>query len=330
MGAFHQLPRGMQRGIAVVLLALALGACSRAEPIVVAGQVWLGYEPMFLAESLGWLDPQQVRLLQTIATSDSLAALHSGEVDGAALTLDEVLRARAQGLDLRIVLVFNVSVGADVLLARPPLVELIELGGLRVGFEHGSVGHLLAAKALSSAGMSLADVEPVHLPVDQHLAAWDARLVDALATYEPTASRLRAAGAVVIFDSSQIPTAIVDVLAFRNDRLTPTTRSAVRHLIASHMRALEHLNNHPEDAAFRMTDRLALPVEQVLPAFRGLILPDLMNNHRLMSGNPSPLLQSSEDLLNFKLSSGLLAEAHSLDDLIVTDYLPRIGRQARP
>ena len=316
--------------LAILFLVPIIASCSRDESIVVASHVWLGYEPMFLAQSLGWLDPQRVQLSETAAATESLAALHAGTIDGAALTLDEVIQARAQGLDLRVVLVFNLSVGADVLLVRPPLTELSQLAGRRVGFEHGAVGHLLVAKALASVGMTLAEIDVVDVAIDAHQAAWDAGSVDALASYEPTASRLRAAGAVQVFDSSEVPTAIVDVLAFRGERLNATTRSALKHLVTAHLRAVDYLQNHPEDAAFRMARRLDLPVDQVLPSYRGLVLADLINNHRLMQGDPAILLESSRGLVNFKLANGLLEEHQDLDGLLEPRYLPRVNGRRRP
>lgn len=314
-------------GLSIVVF---LATCTREEPVTVAGHVWVGYEPMYMARAMGWLDPQRVSLLETANSGESLAALRSGRVDGAALTLDEVLQARGQGLDLRVVLVFNLSVGADVLLVRPPITELAELRSRRVGFEHGAVGQLLVSKALDKVGLSLADIEAVDLTMNAQLAAWEAGLVDAVASYEPTASRLRAAGALAIFDSSEIPMAILDVLAFRADRLNARTDTAVRHLIAAHFRALSHLNDNPEDAAFRMAVRLGLPPDRVLPAFRGLVLPDVTNNYRLLQGAQAPLLESSRELVEFKLATGMLSVPQSLDDLIEADYLPVLVRQVRP
>jgi NitT/TauT family transport system substrate-binding protein len=59
--------------------------------------------------------------LELLSNSDSLQALAAGTVDGAGLTLDEAIGARAAGLDMKIVLVFDISTGADVLLARPEI-----------------------------------------------------------------------------------------------------------------------------------------------------------------------------------------------------------------
>ena len=52
---------------------------------------------MFLARSEGWLPNEAIRLFETASASQSIAALAQGQVQAAALTLDEVLRARAEG-----------------------------------------------------------------------------------------------------------------------------------------------------------------------------------------------------------------------------------------
>ncbi|MDO9067107.1 MAG: ABC transporter substrate-binding protein [Deltaproteobacteria bacterium] len=77
--------------------------------------------------SEGWLDTQQVRLVEMSSGQDSLKALAEGKVDGAAMTLDEVLQARASGLPLSVVMIFDISAGADMLVAYPGIKTLADL-----------------------------------------------------------------------------------------------------------------------------------------------------------------------------------------------------------
>ena len=308
-------------GLAAALV-MAIGACSRPAPVSIASHVWVGYEPMFLARTKRWLDEDLVELHETASASDSLQALAQGDVDGAALTLDEVLLARAQGIPLTIILVFNISVGADVILARVPLDSLSDLQGQRVGFEHGAVGELMIVEALRRAGLSLSDIESVDLPSTRQVGAWEAGQVDVIVSYEPVASQLRALGAVDVFDSREIPEYIVDVLAVRSDRLDGARAPALRHLVAMHLRALDHLQRNPQDSAYRMSARLGLPAAEVLPAFRGLVLPDAQNNYRLLHGRSPVLLDTTRELLAFKIEHGLLDRADSLDGLVSSRYLP--------
>ena len=321
-------PGVLFRKASVLLVALVLSltaGCSPApEPVRIASHVWVGYEPMFLARSRGWLDEDLVTLHETTAASESLSLLASGEVDGAALTLDEVLKARQDGIPLTIILVFNISAGADVILAAEPMTELTELQGLRVGFEHGAVGELMIVEALRRAGLSTDDIEALYISPNLHVEAWSEGLVDVIVTYEPRASRIRAMGAVEVFDSRQIPEYIVDVLAIRSDRMSRSRNAALRHLVEAQLRSLDHFQRNPQDAAFRMSPRLNLPATEVLPAFRGLVLPDKAANHRLLSGRNAELLPGARALMAFKIEQGLLEAEDDLTGLVTGAYLPRL------
>ena len=319
-----QLPTFAGRLLLLLLCVVALVSCQRDDtPLRIASHVWLGYEPMFLSRSLGWLDPRHVELVETDTAAASLLALVEGQVDGAALTLDEVLMARAQGLDLVVVLVFNVSVGADAILARPPAAGLQDMAGQRVGVELGTVGHLLLLLALEEAELEWSAIEVVNLTVAQQMAAQSSGGVDWLVSYEPTATRLRQAGWVEVFNSSQIPGYIVDVLAVRRDRLTGARPDQLRHLVAAHFRGLEHLHRNPGDASFRMSRRLGLLPGDVLPAYRGLVLPDETNNRLMLQADASALDDAYARLLAFKQSQGLLVDYQAMGELHNDRYLPR-------
>ncbi|MFA6498966.1 MAG: ABC transporter substrate-binding protein [Desulfurivibrionaceae bacterium] len=307
-----------------VTLALTLSGCEwlADKPISIGAYVWPGYEPMFLARNKGWLDAQQVRLVETTSTTDSLKALAEGKVDGAALTLDEVLQARASGLPLSVVMIFDISAGSDMVVARSDIKNLADLKGRRIGFEQGAVGDLMLAEALREAGLTKEEVTLVSLPVDQQLAAWSHDQLDAAVTYEPVASQLLAQGALKVFDSGQIPNLIVDVLAIRNDVLDRIHAKAIRHLIVAHFRALKHLSRNPQDAAYRMAPRLGLPAANLLSIFKGLVLPDAAENYRLLAGTSPELLASARNLSTIMVKNKLLEQDAPLTSLIRADFLP--------
>ena len=101
-----------------------LAGCHQPEPVLrVASIVFPGYEFMFLARELGLLPAAEVRLMEMRSSTDVISAIGSGRLEAAALTLDEMLTARANGADLRVILVFDISQGADVVLAKPPLLK---------------------------------------------------------------------------------------------------------------------------------------------------------------------------------------------------------------
>lgn len=310
------MPSSLTRVLLVLLLPLlALAACTpKPSPLLrVGSNVWPGYEPLYLARSLGHYDGQPIRLVEMTNASDVMRNLREGNLEAAALTLDEAITVAASGLDLRIVLVFDQSEGADALLGRPGLTDLADIKGRRVGVESGAVGGVMLEAALSRAGLTLADIEKVPLSADQQLPAYHAGRVDAVIAFEPRVGQLREAGAGVLFDSREIPGRILDVLAVRADAL-PRHEPALRALLAGHFAALRHLRAQPADAQARMTPRLGAQVEQQLA---GIGLPDLEGNRRLFR----TLQATAQALADHMALEGLLPHLIKIEGLIEPRYI---------
>lgn len=301
-------------------LAAVLPGCAQGDPLNVASHVWPGYELMFLARSLGWLQSDTVRLIETTSATRSLAALADGRVDAAALTLDEMLLARSRGVPLQAVLVFNTSAGADAVLSRPDIREPSQLRGKRIGAETTALGALMLDRVLARGGLTRQDVQVENLTPDAHLTIWRTGTLDAVVTYEPQVSHLMQLGAYRLLDSRQLPDTIFDVLAVRSSVATRYS-NALRALIAAHFRAVSHLRHNPQDAAYRMATRLTLPGEAALQAFRGLHLPGIAQNRRMLAAG-GRLQTVADDLSALMLNSGLLPAADTLSGLCTDVYLP--------
>lgn len=309
---------------ATTSLSLLLPACGlwSDKPVAVAAHNWVGYEPMFLAQSRAWLDPNRVSLLATADARESIAALRSGRVQAAALTLDEVLSVRSSALALVVVLVFNVSMGADMLLVKPQINTLAQLRGQRIGLEASSVADILISETLRAAGLRLADVNLLRLPIDTHVVAWQRHDVDALLTYEPVASQLQALGMERLFGSQQLPETIVDVLAVRQDALDAAHASAWRHLLAGHFKAIDAIVRNPQDSAYRMAARLGLPATDVMRAFKGLELPGVSRNYDLLGGASPRLRAVAERLLPIVKARDSNVSTDDFSALFTASYLP--------
>lgn len=308
-------------------LATGLSGCNWLDdlPVTVAAHVWVGYQPMFLARERGWLKSDKVTLMPTHSASESLQALRSGKAQGVALTLDEMLIARAAGLPLTAVLVFNTSMGADMLLADAGMTELAQLKGQRIALEDSSVAEIMLAEILREAGLKHSEVQLLRIPVDEHPNAWHQHAANAFITYEPVASQLLARGLVRLFDTRQIPDTIVDVLAFHSDLLDAQHAEAIRHLLAAHFQALDSLVRNPQDAAYRLSSRLALPAPEVLRAFKGLVLPSLVANHQLLSGDGAQLVLTARRVAEILKRGKSGPVADKLQNLVTGIYLPTEG-----
>lgn len=307
---------------AALLPALGSG-CSGPSTLTIAYHPWPGYAPLKLADSLGWWDDGRLRSLPTGSASASRQALASGHAQAAALTLDEVLMALADGLPLRVIGLFSLSHGADVVLARPGDTARPRWAGARLGYEAAAVGELMLASWLEFVDMKADALQLMHLPYDQHERAWLAGEVDLLVTFEPVASRLQAAGAVRLFDSSQLPEErpIADVLAVLLPHIGPQ-RQMLRRLLGDVLAAQRHLLGLPVDSSYRLAPWLDVPRPQVMQLFSGLRLTGWVDNRHWLLGEPAPLQRAARELAAFLQRAGLRAPERVPDAIIVADFLP--------
>lgn len=308
---------------ATVAAAIWLLACTPERPLVVAVHPWVGYETLFLAQDFRWL-PDTVRLRVDSTLGESIAALQSGEADAACMTLDEMLRARAVEIPLSAALVFDVSAGADVVLARPPVRTLADLKHKRIGYDRNALGALVFEKLLEAARLPAAAVVQVDLPPARQLDAWRRKEVDAVITYEPMATALRREGAHVLFDSRQMPDTIIDVLAVRHDR--PEALRLVRQLVLAHFRARDYLRTNEQDALFRIAGRERSTPDEVRRMLAAVNLPSLAANRAYLGDDRPRLREAAEALSVLMVRRGLLAREDDLDRLILPHTLPGAER----
>ncbi len=311
----------LRRMCALILLPLLAGCSAPEEPFRVGTNIWIGYEPLYLARAQGDDDDTPIRLVAMSNATEVQRAMRAGMLEAAALTLDEVLVLRQDDLDLRVVLVMDFSNGADVLMARPEITSLEGLRGRRIGVESSAVGAVLLQGALEVAGLEIDDVELVHLAVDYHERAYMQGEVDAVVTFEPVRTQLLNAGAHTLFDSSRIPDRIVDVLV-TTAAIAEARGDTLRRLIAGHFAAVELLRQEPLKAAQVMVARQGISAEEIVSSYKGLSIPDLAENRRLLAARHPGLLVAGRNLADLMLERRMLRRPVSVDGMFDDRWLP--------
>lgn len=304
-----------------VSAGVGLAACGSGPPLRVALHRWPGYEFMRLAGRSGTVPRGSAVVVDTVTVQQSLAMLADGSADGAGLTLDQVLGARESGLDLGVVLVFDISSGADAVLARPGIGTLGDLRGRAIGVEKSTLGDVMIAKVLEAGGLRRTDLTVVDMDED-HVAAWERGGLDAIITYEPSLARLRAAGLRPIFDSRSLPRLIVDVLAVRRG-LSGRRADGLRALVAGHLDLVDEWRQSPADLAYRLATMLASTADEIRESYRGIDLPDAVYNRRYLAPPAAEMTAAARELAGILRGSGALARPPVTDGLFLADYLPR-------
>src|SRR5574337_1422892 len=170
----------------LTLLTVMSGCVREPESVLRIGtNVWIGSEPLYLARELGRLDAASVQLVEYPSASEVLRAYRNEAIDGMVISLDELFGLAADGLQPRIVLVVDVSAGADVVVGRRGMRTMRDLKGRAVAVESSALGAFVLSRALALNAMQASDVNVVHLESNEQPEAFAKGQVDGAVTFDP-------------------------------------------------------------------------------------------------------------------------------------------------
>lgn len=301
----------------LLVAATCLAGCQPpVEPLRIVSSPWPGYEPLYLARDLGYLKETSVRVTELPSSNLNMEAFSNGSTDLSTLTLDETLTLLARGQKLRILLVMDISNGADAVVAKPGIKSLAELKGKRLGMENIPLGAYILSRVLDMSGLKAADIEVIPMPEDKHEKAYLQGKIDAAITMEPYKSRMTQAGAHVLLDSRQFPDEIFDLIVVREE-VYQTRRDHLCHLAQQWFRALDYVQAKQQDAYTRMGKRLGMDAAAFRASMDGLKVPSRQDNQLLLGGKAPTLIVPARRLSDImqrgNMISGPVDIAASID-----------------
>ena len=275
----------MRRLIALLLCIFGgtfFSGCERAPstPLRIGITTWPGDDILLLARQLGYLDETRTQIADFPGTPEIHRSFQNRAIEAAVITLDEALQLGQTQPDLRIVMAVDFSNGADALLGKPNIKTLADLKGKRVGVELNALGGYMLARALERAGLTAQDITIVQSGASEHLQTFTQDEVDAIITYEPTRSKLRSLGANQLFDSSEIPGEIADVVIVHKDVLRER-KEEVKQLLRGWFRAINYFKSQPAEGAKRLALRQGVSPNVCLEGFSRVELLDYNKNKDL-------------------------------------------------
>jgi len=303
--------------LALAALVAAVSGCAREpEPALRIGtNVWIGSEPLYLARDLGHLHPDVAQLVEYPSASEVLRAYRNEAIDGMVISLDELLTLASEGYQPRVIVVVDVSRGADVVVGRAGMKTMRDLKGKSVAVESSALGAFVLSRALAINGMQPTDVEVVHLESNEQPAAFAKGTVDGAVTFDPYRAQLLRDGARTLFDSTQIPGEIVDVLAVRASVIDRQPKM-IQALVSGWFAAIDYIAADPHDAARRMGVRQQTSGEQFLAAQQGLHIPTRDENLRMIGGPTPELAIAGRRLMSLMVDAKLLNAVVDIDAVL--------------
>ena len=312
---------------AFAALLVALAGCAREpeSPLRIGTNVWIGGEPLYLARELGKFDPTMVQLVEYPSASEVHRAYRNQAIDGMVISLDELFSLAADGLDPRIIVVIDVSHGADVVVGRGAMKTVADLKGKSVAVESGALGAFVLSRALALNGMQASDVTVIHLESNEQPSAFQKGQVDGAVTFDPYTVQFLKQGAKILFDSTQIPGEIVDLIAVRASVIQKRPK-AVQALLTGWFAAIDYMARDPRDAAHRMGVRQQTSGEQFLEAQKGLHVPSRDENLKMLAGANPALAVTGRRLKTLMLEAKLLKSDLQIEKLLAPAPLEGLSK----
>ncbi|WP_165222994.1 putative urea ABC transporter substrate-binding protein [Affinirhizobium pseudoryzae] len=215
--------------LSVAALALSAPMTADAAPkkdFKVAWSIYVGWMPWGYAKDTGivkkWADKYglNIEVTQFNDYVESMNQYTAGAFDAVTLTnMDGLSIPAAGGVDTTAVIVGDFSNGNDAVILKDKD-KLADIKGQNVNLVEFSVSHYLLARALESIGSSERDVKVVNTSDADMVAAYKTPDVTAVVTWNPLVSTiLEDKTAKKVFDSSQIPGEIIDLMVANTDVL---------------------------------------------------------------------------------------------------------------
>ncbi|MGE0371353.1 MAG: putative urea ABC transporter substrate-binding protein [Gammaproteobacteria bacterium] len=217
-----------------LLVALALLLCCAAPGAFaaektkfrVAWSIYVGWMPWEYAASQGivkkWADKYgiEIEVVQINDYIESINQYTAGAFDGCVMTnMDALTIPAAGGVDSTALIVGDFSNGNDGIVLKKAA-ALKDIKGRSVNLVELSVSHYLLARALDTVGLKEKDITVVNTSDADIVAAFSSPDVTALVTWNPQLSEVASMpGATPVFDSSQIPGEIIDMMVVNSATL---------------------------------------------------------------------------------------------------------------
>ena len=199
-----------------------------------AWSIYVGWMPWDYADSSGilkkWADKYgiKIKVVQVNDYVESINQYTAGQFDATVMTnMDALTIPAASGIDSTALIVGDFSNGNDGIILKGRHKTLSDIKGQNVNLVEFSVSHYLLARALQTVGLSEKDVHTMNTSDADIVAAFQTPDVTSVVTWNPLLSEITAQpDTSLVFDSSQIPGEIIDMLVAHTNTLKENPKFA--------------------------------------------------------------------------------------------------------
>ncbi|MBD2463549.1 ABC transporter substrate-binding protein [Oscillatoria sp. FACHB-1407] len=307
-------------------------SASSDQPIRLGLNLWPGAIPWQIAEEQELFKAAGINaeILWFQVLGDQINAFNAGKIDIANLTLNDLFMSNSNGVPCKLILMPDVSAGADAIVASNSINSVQDFVGKQAGVEVATIGHLLFLQALAHNGIDPQSVPMVNMAADAAIGAIIAGKLDVAYSYDPFITQLLNSGkGNVVFSSKDVPGLIADTVVAQQSLLDH--RSAeVQKLVDVWHQVLDFRNQHQQEAYAIEAKRAGVSVEDYATLQKGLewLTPQQTLETFKPGDTTRSLLHAGKVVADFMVEQKLLQTtppdiATLIDNRFMQDYVSR-------
>lgn len=216
----------LKKVLLAITLSLSATFASAAEPFKVCWSIYVGWMPwgygaeQKIVEKWAKKYGIEIEVVQINDYVESINQYTAGQFDGCVMTnMDALTIPAAGGVDSTALIVGDFSNGNDGVVLKGGK-TLKDIKGQQVNLVELSVSHYLLARGLETVGLKESDVKVVNTSDADMVAVYGTKDVTAVTTWNPLLSEiLTQPDSTKVFDSSQIPGEIIDLMIVNTETL---------------------------------------------------------------------------------------------------------------
>jgi NitT/TauT family transport system substrate-binding protein len=294
---------------------------NETRPIRIAFSPWVGDAALVLAADDFKKNNVPVELVVTENVTKAEELYVNGLVDGLSSIYTNTIFQNSEGVNSRLVWVFDNSGSADAIVG-PQNTKIADLKGKKIGIEGiNTFSHIFVLQVLAKAGLYEKDVQFENIPAQGILEALGNKQIDAGHTWGPTKFAALQSGYDVLATAKDVPGIITDVLIFHSE-LVDKRPDDIEAIVKSINEGKKYLDNNKEKSSLVLSNFFNMSRDEVEDGFEGIQILGLKDNVETMNKSSTgsnatiSLYQSGATIAKYLLDKGQIRQIPNFDELI--------------
>ena len=289
----------------------------RLKKIRLARTLWAGLFPLYIMEYLS-IVPKMFEFIDINEYDETLYLMETKQIDGNFNSLADAFLLINKGIDLRLIMISDLSVGVDGVVSREEISTVEMLKGKRLGVSKHTYSHIFVNLVLAKHGISEESVYIKNIRGEFVPKALKEDIIDAGHSWGIHIDEAIKQGARLLITSLDYPGLLLDSLFVRLDAVDKYT-SDWECFINAHEYALIWWMDNYIEGINAVSNRINIPSNEISGMLKGVSFINRIQAKELVMRDgvaPPNLYGASKIINNFFINQGIYKTPIDLDKVI--------------